>query len=201
MVRGDTLSRIARAQGVTVDELRLWNGISGDLIEVGQVLVVGAPGAAATGAAPARPESRKPRKRARAPAASLAPTSDGPAPLAMPPEQPCLAGPTEAEALDDEAGFSASAGLSGAQVRAALRAFEPNLGRCLSAEVPAAGTAELELTVACTGRVAGVTLVDDGGLPDALVGCVRDTLGYAAFPPHDMPDGFTFAYPVTVSLP
>ena len=34
--RGDTLSRIAKTHGVTVEELRMWNGISGDLIEVGQ---------------------------------------------------------------------------------------------------------------------------------------------------------------------
>lgn len=203
VVRGDTLTKIARAHDVTVDELRAWNGISGDLIEVGQVLVVGEPGAAdAPEAAPARAKPQRAKKRTRAPASSLKPTAaSGPAALDMPAPQPCLAGPTDAEATDDEAGFAASAGLSGEQVRSALRAFEPNLARCLSADDPAAGTAELELTVGCDGRVKAVTLVDDGGLPGPLVSCVRDTLGYAPFPPHDMPDGFTFGYPVTVSLP
>ena len=37
-MRGDTLFLIAKAHEVTVDELREWNGIEGDLIEVGQVL-------------------------------------------------------------------------------------------------------------------------------------------------------------------
>ena len=38
--RGDTLSRIAKTHGVTVKELRMWNGISGDLIEVGQQIEI-----------------------------------------------------------------------------------------------------------------------------------------------------------------
>ena len=38
VVRGDTLTRIAKAHDCSVDELRQWNGIKGDLIEVGQVL-------------------------------------------------------------------------------------------------------------------------------------------------------------------
>ena len=46
VVRGDTLGRIARQQDCTVAELRAWNGIEGDLIEIGQVLVVGEAGEA-----------------------------------------------------------------------------------------------------------------------------------------------------------
>ncbi len=38
--RGDTLGEIAKAHGVTVEQLRSWNGIRGDLIEVDQVLLV-----------------------------------------------------------------------------------------------------------------------------------------------------------------
>jgi len=41
VVRGDSLSVIARREGRTIAELREWNGISGDLIEIGQVLTVG----------------------------------------------------------------------------------------------------------------------------------------------------------------
>lgn len=43
VVRGDSLSAIALREGRSVAELREWNGISGDLIEVGQVLTVGPP--------------------------------------------------------------------------------------------------------------------------------------------------------------
>ena len=38
VVRGDTLGEIATAYGVTVDDLRTWNHIQGDLIEVGDVI-------------------------------------------------------------------------------------------------------------------------------------------------------------------
>ena len=38
--RGDALSSIARRHGVRVEQLRRWNGLSGDLIKVGQSLVV-----------------------------------------------------------------------------------------------------------------------------------------------------------------
>jgi LysM repeat protein len=41
VVRGDSLSRIARRYGVTVAQLKAWNGLKSDLIFVGQRLVVG----------------------------------------------------------------------------------------------------------------------------------------------------------------
>ncbi|MDP6935175.1 MAG: LysM peptidoglycan-binding domain-containing protein, partial [Myxococcota bacterium] len=43
VVRGDTLFEIARDHGVTVEDLRSWNGLKGDLIEVGQVLSIHVP--------------------------------------------------------------------------------------------------------------------------------------------------------------
>ena len=43
VVRGDSLSVIARREALSVAQLRSWNGIDGDLIEVGQQLAVGPP--------------------------------------------------------------------------------------------------------------------------------------------------------------
>ena len=117
--------------------------------------------------------------------------------MVLPPLQPCLAGPQDVAEGGDDPAFAASAGLDGGQIRGALAAFESNLARCLAPDSPA-GTADLELTVACSGRVAAVSVVDDGGLPDALVACVADTLLYVPFPAHDMPDGLTIGYPVTI---
>jgi hypothetical protein len=57
--KGDTLALLAKAHGVTVDELRDWNGISGDLIEVGQVLVMWPSTEASTGKGPARKTRKK----------------------------------------------------------------------------------------------------------------------------------------------
>lgn len=201
VVRGDTLGRIARQQGCTVAELRAWNGIEGDLIEIGQVLVVGE---ARDGAAePSSTVKRTPgagRLRRQAPAREGArepAVKDGLA-LRMPAPKACLAEPTDVETTGMEAAFMASRGLDGGQVREALRAFEPNLVRCLTAGDGTAGRLGLELTVGCDGRVAAVALVDDDGLPSGLVSCVRDTLRFVPFPAHDMPDGFTFGYPVTI---
>ena len=61
------------------------------------------------------------------------------------------------------------------------------------------GTLGLSITVACTGRVATVRVTDDGGLDASLVSCITDTLRYAPFPAHDLPDGETFGYPMVFS--
>jgi len=79
-----------------------------------------------------------------------------------------------------------------------MNAFLPTLQRCITDEWPS-GTLNLSITVACTGRVAGVRVQDDGGLDTTLVSCVADTLRYAPFPAHDLPDGETFGYPMVFS--
>jgi LysM repeat protein len=38
---GETVFRISRRYGVTVDKIRQWNRLSDDIIEVGQKLIVG----------------------------------------------------------------------------------------------------------------------------------------------------------------
>lgn len=200
VVRGDTLWAIAKANGVEVAELRRWNALRGDNIDVGQVLVVGEGASESIEAPPTKAASTRTKRRPKARAARIhadAAQADANA-LAMPPAQPCLVGPQDVAEGGDDPAFAASAGLDGDQIRAALSAFESNLVRCLGADMPS-GTADMELTVACTGRVSSVAVLDDGGLPDALVRCVADTLAFVPFPAHDMPDGLTIGYPVTVS--
>jgi hypothetical protein len=186
VVRGDTLSRIAQRHGVTVAELQSWNRLEGDLIEVGQVLRIHAGGAT--------PEPAAPPRRGR----KTGPASSGGA-RAMPPEKPCLP-PPDPDALGeagDEPAYLASQGLSHAQVEAAMEAFLPGLYACVPEGARPDGVLAIELLVACGGRVAEVRVVDDDGLPPALVDCVRSELRYAAFPAHDLPDGFGFAYPIS----
>ncbi len=48
--KGDTLSRIAERRSVSVEDLRKWNNLHSDMLQVGQVLEVSSPGAAAGGA-------------------------------------------------------------------------------------------------------------------------------------------------------
>jgi murein DD-endopeptidase MepM/ murein hydrolase activator NlpD len=193
VVKGDSLSKIARAHGVTVDALRQANGISGDLIDIGQVLVIPAEGAVAASGG----EKKAPRRQSGGGgtvSASTPPTGG----LSMPPEQPCLDGPSLSDLSGDEPQMAASAGLSHSQVAAAMSAFVGQTGRCITGDWPV-GVITLDITVACTGRVAAVRVTDRGGLDAGLADCVSDTLRYASFPPHDMPDGFTFGYPLRFS--
>lgn len=193
VARGDTLGRIARAHGVEVAQLRSWNGIQGDLIEVGQVLLIHTPELPASSPPPPKTRRKGPRVQGSVSAAGPAPASA----LRLPPAQPCLAGPTD---VDAEQGMAASAGLDYSQVKAAMDGFIQNTARCLPPE-GATGTLTLTLTVACTGRVAAVAVQDDGGLDAGLVSCVQEVLGYTPFPAHDMPDGYEFGYPLRFEGP
>jgi LysM repeat protein len=186
VVRGDTLSRIAQQHGVSVAQLRDWNGIEGDRIEVGQRIHIRKEGEAV----PPPP----PRPQARGSVSARAAAARG-----LPPLKPCLP-PPDPDALGgdgDEPAYLASQGLSLAQVEASMDAFLPSLHDCVPPGARPDGVLSTELLVACTGRVETVVVVDDDGLSPELVGCVRGRLRYAAFPAHDLPDGFGFAYPIS----
>ena len=177
VVRGDTLFAIAQQHGVTVDELRMWNGIEGDLIEVGQVLVIAGTAPATRGPAQAKPKKSRPRGG-----------------LTMPPRKSCLKGPGGTDLGEDD--LVASRGLTREQVSASMRGFVHHTLRCVPADTPPAKSLQLELTVACTGRVSKVSVVDAGDWGAEAAGCVADVLGYTPFPAHDLPDGEVFLYPL-----
>lgn len=202
VVKGDTLSKIAREYGVTVEALRATNGISGDLIDIGQVLLIPGEGTAVT-AGDGGGKTAQRRRQGSGGSSGSAPTAASPAPagaLSMPAEQACLDGPSLDDLDGDEPAMAASVGLSHAQASAAMRAFVGQTSRCISGDWPV-GVISLDITVACTGRVQSITVADRGGLPAALTDCVVETLRHAPFPAHDMPDGFTFGYPLRFSAP
>ena len=196
--RGDTLFLLAREHGVRVEQIREWNGIEGDLIEVGQRLWLwpaasDPPTAPAASAKPARRRSgRGSSGGAAGPVAAdpAAPT------FAMPPPKPCEAAPSDAGL--GEAGMAASEGLSEAEARTALHSFAPNVLHCLRGTGASPRSAlRLELTVACTGRVDRVRIDSRGDWPDDIATCVADTMRYAPFPAHGLPDGDVVLYPLT----
>jgi hypothetical protein len=115
----------------------------------------------------------------------------------MPSAKPCLPPPT-GDDLGDE-GAVASRGLERAQVKGAMNAFVGHTLRCFPAEATA-GTVMTDLVVGCDGRVASVTVSDDGGFDAATIACVRDVLGRTPFPAHDLPDGYPFGYPLSFSF-
>lgn len=185
VVRGDTLFEIAEAHGVTLEALRAANGIEGDLIEVGQVLRIPSGG---TVPAPASP---RPRPKAVRPATS----GHG---LQRPSPQPCVPPPSGTDLADE--GMVASVGLSAAQVRGVMGQHLQHTLACAQGE-PAwpTGAVQAELTVACDGTVSAVRVLSSEGLAPDTVDCVRDVLGYAGFPAHDLPEGYTFTQPVRFS--
>jgi hypothetical protein len=213
VVRGDTLGKIAKRNSVTVEELRDWNGITGDLIEVDQVLVVGrggmlfptlweAPAEAPETAAPSAKKSRKSRtsKKKRTAKSSPGEPVEEPAetPLRMPKAKECIPPPTGSALGGEESQMVASQGLSRTQISQSMDAFLPELARCIEGDWPT-GTVELSLNVACTGRVAVLHVEDDGGMDPTLVACIKETLAFAPFPAHQLPDGMDFRYPVVFS--
>lgn len=183
VIRGDTLGEIAAAHGVTVAELRDWNGIEGDLIEVGDILLVHS-----SVAGPA-PTKTKPKRRSAKPA-----PADGGTALAMPAAKACLAGPSGDGLADDAA--VASAGLSHGQVKASMDAFLPITLRCVPQGT--SGRMQTKIRVGCNGLV-DLVEVESSGLPDEVTACVQETLAFAEFPAHDLPDGELFQYPLTFS--
>ncbi len=115
--------------------------------------------------------------------------------LHLPPEKPCLKGPTD---VGDDA-MDASAGLDPDAVRTVMHAAVQNTLKCFQGAQSV--KLMLSVNVACTGRVAKVAIEDDGGATPAIQTCVQDVLKYAAFPAHALPDGDTFEYPLNYTAP
>ncbi len=187
VVRGDTLSELARTHGTTVDALRAENGLEGDLIEVGQVLRIPV-GEVST--SPTRGPKPSPRE-------ATAPKAAGHG-LTRPAPRPCLA-PPDGSDLGEE-GVVASKGLSRGQVQGVMGPhLQHTLGCPAQEDSWPTGSVTAELTVACDGTVASVRVLSSTGLASGTIDCVKDVLGYAGFPPHDLPDGYVFTQPVQFS--
>ncbi len=115
--------------------------------------------------------------------------------LQRPQPKACLSGPGAADVAADDRAMVASAGLDAQQVTGAMRSFVHHVLPCLRGETPTE-TLDLRITVACTGVVSEVTWSDRGDWSTEVAMCVADTLSYASFPAHDLPDGETFEYPL-----
>jgi hypothetical protein len=185
VVRGDTLTKVSKAYGVTVADLQRWNELTGDQIEVGQVLTIEA------GSLPA--QRGEPKARVRRPVAKPSSGSRG-----MPKPKPCLKGPSLDELDLDDVDIQGSEGLSVAQVRGPMKTFLPTLGDCFSGSWPTA-VVNLEVTVACTGLVSDIRVLDGDGLEGPVLSCMTGGLRRVAFPAHDIAGGFSFQYPINIS--
>lgn len=191
--RGDTLSALAKEEGVTVADLKRWNGLTSDLIEVGQVLKVSdGPGTPAPQPAAA---TQRPRPRGGS-APEVAGTADGPTVPRLPPARPkkCLGGPDDT--TGDE-GMVHSQGLTTAGTAEGMNRILPHLGSCLvGLSDPPTSALPLEIHVGCDGLVdhVGIRGGHDWSVPHAE--CIQATVRQASFPAHALPDGDTFLYPL-----
>ena len=92
----------------------------------------------------------------------------------------------------------ASEGLSRDDIHQALSGFIHHTTDCITSAVPQ-GALALEITVACTGRVAEVDVLSNPGWPEQEARCVAEVLRYTPFPAHALPNGDTFTYPLSFS--
>ncbi|MCB9678753.1 MAG: LysM peptidoglycan-binding domain-containing protein [Alphaproteobacteria bacterium] len=187
--KGDTLGEIAKEHGVTVAQLKAWNGLTSDLIEIGQQLVIHA-----DGEPPVVASLKKATKRTQG--AVSTGTGDERPRLMMPSAKKCLGGPSLDDLTEDE-GSLASSGLGENEVRASMNAFLPNVSPCLRMlEGNPSGALTLAITVGCNGLVDHVAVEGTDDWPAPAASCIVETLAYAPFPAHDLPDGDTFVYPL-----
>jgi len=186
VVRGDTLSAIGQRHGVTAADLMAWNSLSSDRIEVGLVLTIERSGVAVDASSVPvlkhPPRSRQSRGQDER----------------RPKPQACLHGPSLDDLDNDDVDIQGSVGLSMDQLRASMNPAMAKMGACIDGPWPSA-TVRTEVTVGCNGLVQQVHVIDAGGLGAELVDCLSATLQRQGFPAHDMPDGFTFQYPITLS--
>jgi LysM repeat protein len=212
VVRGDTLSKLGKQHGVTVAELRAWNDLTGDRIDVGQPLALGPspteplgrrlwarlrPEPAAATTPRPHPAAPPPRKTRRAPR-TAAPTADaGPTPwpaLRRPKGKPCLSDDTVAGE-----GMARSVGLEPDQITAGVRAFQGQTLRCAVGK-DVVGTVWLDLVVGCDGRVTTSAVSQHDTGDDAFAACVADAFGYASFDAHAR-DAVEFSVPIVFTPP
>ena len=188
VIKGDTLHKIASKYSVSVDDLRHWNQLSGDLIEIGQTILIKKD-------VPTPPtKTAKAKKSAHGDIVmhkmgmTAAPTKK------MPNAKRCLSGP-DVSSLDDERGMMTNNGLSSQQISSAMNKFFPQLSDCMPDVWPTANI-EVDFNVGCNGLVSYVRIVKDDNMDFEIQSCLEDAFQYAEFPAHDLPDGMDFTYPI-----
>ena len=194
--KGDSVAQIARANRVSVSDVVRWNSIEdADRIEVGQVLLLWPTSPMAQVQARAKVKSGVTTHAVKVPAAGSLVGSR--AALSMPAPKACKAGPTEADLAGTDEAYVGSQGLSRDAIRKSMGGFVGNTLPCIQqdAHFPE-HTLLLEITVGCNGQVSDIYVADQGDWPPSTTSCVVDTLKYAPFPAHDLPDGERFAYPL-----
>lgn len=104
---------------------------------------------------------------------------------------PCLPAPSPAD-LETDTGLLFSAGLDADQIDDALFLARGALDACLPPGL--SGQLLVAFTVACTGEVEALRVLEDRELPPPIVACLTEELTSLRFPPHALPEGASFDY-------
>ena len=186
VVKGESLSKIAKQYSVTVEDLKQWNGLTSDMIEVDQTLVVG------TKVKDQPQVAKKKAKKDEVPQLHKMGMKSGS--RSLPKAKKCLGGP-DMDSLEGERGMRTNKGLSSNQISQSMNNFFPQLSDCMPDEWPTASI-EIDFNVGCNGRVDYVRIIKDDDLDFGIQGCIEESFKYAEFPAHDLPDGMDFTYPI-----
>lgn len=119
--------------------------------------------------------------------------------LSKPSPKRCLKGPSEADLRGDEDMVGAT-GLTSAQINAGMSKVVRTSSRCFPSGTQGTYSVVAELIVGCDGVVDSVRMVSTGVVPNHVTSCITQTLGYAGFAAHAMPDGVIFQYPLKYSF-
>lgn len=115
--------------------------------------------------------------------------------LSQPSPKRCLSGPSATDLKSDD-GYLTSKGLTASQVRSGMARIVRYTLQCFPRGTRGSHTVTVEVTAGCDGLVDNVWLANSGGLPAPITSCITQTVGYASFPAHDLPDGALFQYPI-----
>mgnify|MGYP006928159566 CR=1 FL=1 len=113
--------------------------------------------------------------------------------LSMPEPEACV--PFDADPGDE--GMVAPGGLERPVVKAAL---DRVLSHALGCGTEGEYRIVYELVIGCDGLMKTVQVSDDDGATDEVTACIGEVLRHADFPGHDMPDGMSLTYPVSVEF-
>ena len=77
-------------------------------------------------------------------------------------------------------------GLTTSAISSGINSVLSSISSCFAQEK---GNLDATLTIGCDGLVQDVEAYDGSGLAPTTIACIMDTLYYASFAPHDVPDG------------
>ncbi len=117
--------------------------------------------------------------------------------LSKPAAKACLRGPSTEIGED---GMATNTGLSVSQINAGMGAISRHAVKCFPKGTKGSYTVVVEILVGCNGQVKNVYTISPGVVPSSVVSCIEQTLGYASFAAHAVPDGVSFQSPLKFSF-